>query len=240
MFQIGILGKPNPLRFKVKELLDSHLELNTTTFSSTSQLTTALNQVNFTLLILILESLSQSKIESLRFIDKNFRKIPLLLVSPNIPVTVRKEFLKNNFNNIYLIDSQTESSDLCSVLIKLCYGGTIFHRSFVRYTTNKAGELFHPEGPSYPVNITNLSAGGAQLKFKTSHLNLSSEFKNTEVLLRVYGINKKREPYLIPSQIKWQDPRTGCVGIEFRDSFSGQGKRLKNESATLRVFNSSS
>ncbi|MCB0362676.1 MAG: PilZ domain-containing protein [Bdellovibrionales bacterium] len=208
MYQIGLVGKPSPQRFKLKQILEANGHFHPVIFSYPGQLLSGVEGFQLSAIVLILESLNQVQLKHLNYVDKHFHRIPVVFVAPEVQPQVRMELTQKRYRSLSVVDFRKEIHDLNSIILKMTEGEPVFHRAHVRYQTHQLGEIVNPRGKISRVRLLNLSTGGAQIEFRGD-----GGKEGDEIFLRVQSL--RRSSYAIRARIKWYDPRSKHAGIEF-------------------------
>ena len=106
MYQIAIVGKPSPLRFRIRQHLQSNATFHLLTYSHPAQMLEAIDEYGLSTIVLSLDVLGRPQLRQLRFIDEYFRSVPLLLVAPRISDDIRTELTRATYANIRILDSR--------------------------------------------------------------------------------------------------------------------------------------
>lgn len=208
MYQIGLVGKPSPLRFRLRRILESHGDFHVIIFSSPDQLMIGMRHFDLSAIVLAIEGLGSTQLRSLNFIDRHFQRTPVVFVAPEITPGLRLKLNKLSLRRSTVLDGRSELKDLNPVVVKLSSGETIFHRAHVRYQTAQFGEVKGEDGKISAARIVNLSTGGAQLALKGL-----KDIAGDEVIINVNSLRKTS--YGIRARVRWRDLQSGHIGVEF-------------------------
>lgn len=212
MYQIAIVGKPSPLRFRIRQTLQANPTFHILTFSHPGQMLQAIDEFGLAAIVLSLDVFGRPQLKQLAFIDEYFKSVPMLLVAPRIPDDIRTELAKKTYSNIRILDSRFEMPDVSSVVYKLGNGQPVFHRAHCRYKTHQTGEIVGNQGSRSRVRLVNISFGGAQLELR----DLEAIYDD-EILIQVKS-SHRRHAFGVRAKVRWQDPKSRRVGVEFCES----------------------
>lgn len=208
MYHIGLIGKPDPARLKVKQALDGSSSILISLHSQAEDLLKSMKVEPVDAIVFVIDRFEESHIHFMRILDSQMANSPFVVTAASISHFLRKKVSDLNLKHGTIIDRRYEISDLRYVVHKIIRGEGIHYRAHCRYRVNQAARIQSQRMNPMDAVMTNLSMGGAQLRVGANTFAVGEE-----IFLDVQPHKKTR--HLIPSEVRWVSDRDDSIGVKF-------------------------